>query len=131
GQHLKDGDQNSRRNVVLKMNLRPIYVQLQQRAFGASGLILDSSDLNHMFDGCRIDSTNCQVQIDAAENLEARDIFSYEVGLSRRRLEMILQREPAHASGLRHLRQIERINRSRAAVGISVGMNIDHTAQRG
>ena len=27
------------------MNLRPIYVQLQQRAFGASGLILDSSDL--------------------------------------------------------------------------------------
>ena len=27
------------------MNLRPIYVQLQQRAFGASGLILDSSDM--------------------------------------------------------------------------------------
>ena len=44
GQHLKKSNENSGGNFVLKMNLRPVHVQLNQSMFRLSGVVLDRSD---------------------------------------------------------------------------------------
>jgi hypothetical protein len=89
-----------------------------------------ASDACHVVDGSGIDTTDCQIQRDAAKYLQIRHHLSYEIGRSRGRLVMILEHDRAHPARLGELGDVDGMNRSRSIVGIAVDVNVDRARQR-
>jgi hypothetical protein len=80
-------------------------------------------------DRFRIDSADRPIQVDAAENFDARHFLPNDVGQRGGRFVMILQHEATHAAFFRKSREVDGIDRARPAVGIAVRVNVNHTRQ--
>jgi hypothetical protein len=83
----------------------------------------------HVVDGVRVHAANRQVEIDAAEHLDARHRLAREEREAGRRIEVALQHDRAHPFVFRKPRRFEAIERPRHVVRIGVHVNVDGAAQ--
>ncbi len=78
-----------------------------------------------MLDGRGIHPANRQIQIDAAEHVDAGDLLADHVGEPSGRVVMILQHDRAHAVRARHDRRLESVDGALRVVGKGVDVNVD------
>ena len=96
-------DRGQQRPVARHADERAVLLRGADLVLGIEGREPDdaapsSGHLRHVLDRRRVDSADRQVQIDAAEHLDARDERSGEIRVARRRFVMVLDDDRAHAA---------------------------------
>ncbi len=87
--------------------------------------------LGHVFHRRGIDATHGQIQVDAAEYLDSRHRVPHHEGKTRSILVVILEHDGAHPARAGLLGFVDRVERTRTAVGQGMHMDIDRAAQHG
>src|SRR4051812_19744374 len=87
-------------------------------------------DLRHVLDRRGVHAADGQVQVDAAEYLDARHFLPDNRGQAAGRVVVVLEDDPAHAVHAGELRSVDRVNGSWRVVGVSVNMDIDRAGQQ-
>jgi len=81
-----------------------------------------------MFDGSGVNSSDRQIEIHPAEYFDTGNFLANDICKRARWVVVILQYDRAHATRLRKLRNIDRINRARPVVRITMNVDIDGAA---
>ena len=86
--------------------------------------------LRHVLDRGRVDAADREVQVDSAEDFDARDQLAHHVDQTGGRLVVILEDDRAHAPRLRKLRDFNPVDRPRTIVGKAMDVDVDRSSER-